>query len=163
MKIFNSPDIRLVVIIGNLPPELAYLRSENEVNLAESIETGRHPYEQVKKLEVLVAQAEHYQVETVITTYSPYVMAHLNNLLQGSSDPAIREKQGKHLFNEGASYFISHEKVEVYESKRNIAGAFSLEAIPYDEEDKAFHWDTLSEPSVDIQQIFFKIYQPKTN
>ena len=131
MKIFNSPNTYLVVIIGNLPDELPYLRSENEMNLIESIETGKHPYEQVKKLEVLVAQAEHYHIRTIITTYSPYIMAHLNNLLQGSEDPAIRKEQGKHLFNQGASYFISHEKVEVYESKREINGEYTLNPIPY--------------------------------
>jgi hypothetical protein len=134
------------------------LRSR-DVNLIESVESGFHPYDQARKLEAITAQVQLYQQRIVVTTYSPYIMAHLDNLLQGSDDHDIRAKQAKHLFRKNISSFISHEQVEVYETKKGIDGAYKLEAIPYSKEDKTFHWDTLSDPSVDIQQIFFKIYK----
>lgn len=152
MEIYRSPDTNLVVIIGNLPEKLDYLRSK-DVRLVESIESGLHPYEQVRELETLTARVQDYQEKVVITTYSPYIMAHLDNLVQGSNNPVTRSQ---HLFNKNASSFISHEKVEVYRTEKGTCDR--LIAIPYSE-DKGFGWDTLSEPSVDIQQIFFKIYE----
>ena len=155
MEIYRSPNTYLVVIIGNLPEKLDYLRSE-DVRLVESIESGLHPYEQVRELETLTARVQDYQEKVVITTYSPYIMAHLDNLVQGSNNPVTRERQRQFLFNKNASSFISYEKVEVYRTERDTCDR--LIAILYSE-DKGFGWDTLSEPSVDIQQIFFKIYE----
>lgn len=158
MEVCKSPNTYLVVIIGNLPEKLDYLRSK-DVRLVESIESGLHPYEQVRELETLTARMNDYQEKVVITTYSPYIMAHLDNLVQGSNNPVTRERQSQHLFNKNANSFISHEKVEVYRTERDkVSACDKLVAIPYSE-DKGFDWNTLSEPSVDIQQIFFKIYE----
>lgn len=55
MKIYRSPNTYLVVIIGNLPEKLDYLRSK-DVRLVESIESGLHPHEQVRELETLTAR-----------------------------------------------------------------------------------------------------------
>ena len=154
-KVFTKPETKLVVVIGrkdslgDLPPD---------VELIDSIESGIHPADQVKLLEKFCWQVNHFEMKIVLTTFSPYIMSHLNNLLQGSKDETIRKKQAQHLFNQSASSeglsFMSPEHIEVYEVKDS-----EFVEIPYSEEDKSFNWDTLGIVAVDIQQVFFEIYE----
>ena len=154
-KIFTKPETRLTVVIGtkyslgDLPPD---------VELIDSVESGVHPADQVKLLEKFCWQVNHLGMKIVLTTFSPYVMSHLNNLLQGSKDETIRKKQAQHLFNQSASSegssFMSPEHLEVYNFIDN-----QLVEIPYDSEDKNYDWETLSRVSVDVQQVYFQIYE----
>lgn len=79
-------------------------------------------------------------------TYNVYIPQYINNL---TTQP-ISKQAAKHLATKNYNAFISKDKVEVYDIAYNKSG--------YDP-DYGFHWDSLSDVSVDIQQRYFKVYE----
>jgi hypothetical protein len=111
-----------------------------------------HPESQVKLLEAL-AILVNLGVRVLLTTHSPYLMSHLNNIVNGNhQDQDILEAQAQSLYLQDSQAFLKMEQVSAYEMKNN-------KLISLHDPDYGIRWDTLSDVSVDVQQKFFTIYE----
>lgn len=141
--------------IKQLAPLLLYLRyraKSGDFLVIDEPEMNLHPESQVKLLESL-AILVNLGVRILLTTHSPYLMAHLNNIVNGNhQNPELLAEQAKLLYLQDSRGFLKMEQVSAYEIKNNKL--LSLHDPEY-----GIRWDTLSDVSVDIQQKFFAIYE----
>ena len=141
--------------IKQLAPLLLYLRyraKSGDFLVIDEPEMNLHPESQVKLLESL-AILVNLGVRILLTTHSPYLMAHLNNIVNGNhQNPELLAEQAKLLYLQDSRAFLKMEQVSAYEIKNNKL--LSLHDPEY-----GIRWDTLSDVSVDIQQKFFAIYE----
>ena len=141
--------------IKQLAPILLYLRyraKSGDFLVIDEPEMNLHPESQVKLLESL-AILVNLGVRILLTTHSPYLMAHLNNIVNGNhQNPELLAEQAKLLYLQDSRAFLKMEQVSAYEIKNNKL--LSLHDPEY-----GIRWDTLSDVSVDIQQKFFAIYE----
>lgn len=141
--------------IKQLAPLLLYLRyraRENDLLIIDEPEMNLHPESQAKLLEVL-AMLVNNGVHVLLTTHSPYLMAHLNNLAQGADgSAAARKRQAKSLYLQNPDALLRMDQVGAYEMRDN-----QLHSLK--DPDYGIRWDTLSDVSVDLQQKFFQIYE----
>jgi predicted ATPase len=141
--------------IKQLAPLLLYLRfraKAGDLLVIDEPEMNLHPESQAKLLEVLCILVN-LGVKVLLTTHSPYIMAHLNNLVNGNQEsPEILKRQSSSLYLKDQRSFLSMEQVSAYEMKDN-----KLQSLK--DPDYGIRWDTLSDVSADIQQKFFEIYE----
>lgn len=141
--------------IKQLAPLLLYLRYQaapNQLLIIDEPEMNLHPEGQAKLLEAL-AILVNLGVHVLITTHSPYFMAHLNNLVAGDTKrPAVRKRQAQSLYMTDPRAFLSMDQVSAYEMKGNQLCSLKDEA-------HGIRWDTLSDVSVELQQRFFAIQE----
>ncbi len=141
--------------IRQLAPLLLYLRyraSKGDFLVIDEPEMNLHPESQAKLLESL-AILVNLGVRILLTTHSPYVMAHLNNLVNGNHENhEILKRQSSSLYLQDERAFLPIDKVSAYEMKDN-------KLVSLNDPDYGIRWDTLSDVSVDIQQKFFEIYE----
>jgi hypothetical protein len=141
--------------IKQLAPLLLYLRYRAKAGdflVIDEPEMNLHPESQVKLLEAL-AILVNLGVRVLLTTHSPYLMAHLNNIVNGNhQDQDILEAQAQSLYLQDSQAFLKMEQVSAYEMKNN-------QLISLHDPDYGIRWDTLSDVSVDVQQKFFEIYE----
>jgi predicted ATPase len=141
--------------IKQLAPLLLYLRyraSKGDFLVIDEPEMNLHPESQAKLLEALSILVN-LGVRILLTTHSPYIMAHLNNLVNGNHEnPEILKRQSSSLYLQDERAFLPIDKVSAYEMKDN-------KLVSLNDPDYGIRWDTLSDVSVDIQQKFFEIYE----
>jgi predicted ATPase len=141
--------------IRQLAPLLLYLRyraSKGDFLVIDEPEMNLHPESQAKLLEALSILVN-LGVRILLTTHSPYVMAHLNNLVNGNHENhEILKRQSSSLYLQDERAFLSIDKVSAYEMKDN-------KLVSLNDPDYGIRWDTLSDVAVDIQQKFFEIYE----
>ncbi|MDB9457213.1 ATP-binding protein [Dolichospermum circinale CS-545/17] len=141
--------------IKQLAPLLLYLRyraSKGDFLVIDEPEMNLHPESQAKLLEALSILVN-LGVRILLTTHSPYIMAHLNNLVNGNHEnPKILKRQSSSLYLQDERAFLPMDKVSAYEMKDN-------KLVSLNDPDYGIRWDTLSDVSVDIQQKFFQIYE----
>ena len=141
--------------IKQLAPLLLYLRyraKENDLLIIDEPEMNLHPESQAKLLEVLAMLVNH-GVNVLLTTHSPYLMAHLNNLAQADgTSQAVRNRQAKSLYLKNPDSLLRMDQVSAYEMKDN-----QLHSLK--DPDYGIRWDTLSDVSADLQQRYFAIYE----
>jgi hypothetical protein len=139
--------------IKQLAPLLLFLRyraTENSFVIIDEPEMNLHPESQAKVLEALCIMVN-LGVRVLLTTHSPYFMAHLNNLVAGSAaDAAVRERQSASLYMGDPRAFLPMDKVSAYEMKDG-------KLISLKDEDYGIRWDTLSDVSAELQQRYFAI------
>jgi AAA15 family ATPase/GTPase len=139
--------------IKQLAPFLLYLRhraQKNQLLLIDEPEMNLHPEAQSKLLEAL-AVAVNLGIKVFITTHSPYIMAHLNNLVSGdTNNRELRQQQASCLYLKDPRAFISSKKVSAYEMKDN-------KLMSLKDPDYGIRWDTLSDVSAELQQTYFEI------
>jgi predicted ATPase len=143
--------------IKQLVPLLLFLRfqaTENQLLIIDEPEMGLHPEAQAKLLEVL-AILVNLGVKVLVTTHSPYFMAHLNNLLNDETDAKTLRRQASALYLKDSRAFLPANKISAYEMKDKGAEGCVLEDLH--DPDYGIRWDTLSDVSVDIQQKYFEI------
>jgi ABC-type multidrug transport system ATPase subunit len=115
-------------------------------------EMNLHPESQVKLLEAFSILVN-LGVRVLLTTHSPYIMAHLNNIVNGNhEDQDILENQAQSLYLQDFQAFLKMDQVSAYEIKEN-------KLLSLHDPDYGIRWDTLSDVSVDVQQKFFAIYE----
>ncbi len=86
----------------------------DDVLIIDELEMNAHPQAQVALTEFVTALVN-AGVRVVLTTHSPYVVDHLNNLMEASRTPAGRREELARKFALGtASSFISPDKVSVH-------------------------------------------------
>ena len=141
--------------IKQLAPLLLYLRyraRENDLLIIDEPEMNLHPESQVRLLEVLALLVNH-GVNVLVTTHSPYIMAHLNNLAQDKeASQAVKNRQAKSLYLKNAGSLLNMDQVSAYEMRDN-----QLHSLK--EEGYGIRWNTLSDVSADLQQKYFEIYE----
>ncbi len=159
VKIENGLDIDLYNAsssIKQLAPLLLFLRyraAENQLLIIDEPEMNLHPESQAKLLEAL-AVLVNLGVKVLITTHSPYFLAHLNNLVNNNTDPAILKRQATALYSKDSRAFLPDDKVSAYEM-REVGAYCELHSLK--DEEYGIRWDTLSDVSVELQQKFFEI------
>ncbi len=141
--------------IKQLAPLLLYLRyraAPNQVLIIDEPEMNLHPEAQAKLLEALGMLAN-LGVHVLLTTHSPYFMAHLNNLIAADQKSTARKKrQAKHLYMGDPAAFLSPSDVSAYEMRPE--GLVSLADSEY-----GIRWDTLSDVSAELQRRHFAIVE----
>lgn len=141
--------------IKQLAPLLLYLRyraSKGDFLVIDEPEMNLHPESQAKLLEALSILVN-LGVRILLTTHSPYIMAHLNNLVNGNHENhEILKRQSSSLYLQDKRAFLPIDKVSAYEMKDN-------KLVSLNDPDYGIRWDTLSDVAVDIQQKFFEIYE----
>ncbi|MBO1064281.1 MULTISPECIES: AAA family ATPase [Nostocales] len=141
--------------IRQLAPLLLYLRyraSKGDFLVIDEPEMNLHPESQAKLLEALSILVN-LGVRILLTTHSPYIMAHLDNLVNGNHEnPEILKRQCSYLYLQDERAFLPIDQVSAYEMKDN-------KLVSLHDPDYGIRWDTLSDVSVDIQQKFFQIYE----
>ena len=141
--------------IKQLAPLLLYLRyraSKGDFLVIDEPEMNLHPESQAKLLEALSILVN-LGVRILLTTQSPYVMAHLNNLVNGNHEnPEILKRQSSSLYLQDERAFLPIDQVSAYEMKDN-------KLVSLNDPDYGIRWHTLSDVSADIQQTFFEIYE----
>ena len=141
--------------IKQLAPLLLYLRyraSKGDFLVIDEPEMNLHPESQAKLLEALSILVN-LGVRILLTTHSPYIMAHLDNLVNGNHEnPEILKRQCSYLYLQDERAFLPIDQVSAYEMKDN-------KLVSLHDPDYGIRWDTLSDVSVDIQQKFFQIYE----
>ncbi|HRI65888.1 MAG TPA: ATP-binding protein [Polyangium sp.] len=141
--------------IKQLAPLLLYLRyraAPNQVLIIDEPEMNLHPEAQAKLLEALGMLAN-LGVHVLLTTHSPYFMAHLNNLIAADQKSSARKKrQAKHLYMGNPAAFLSPSDVSAYEMRPE--GLVSLADSEY-----GIRWDTLSDVSAELQRRHFAIVE----
>jgi predicted ATPase len=141
--------------IKQLAPLLLYLRfraSQGDFLVIDEPEMNLHPESQAKLLEALCILVN-LGVRVLLTTHSPYIMAHLNNLVNGNNqNHQILKRQSSSLYLQDDRAFLSMDQVSAYEMKKN-------KLLSLKDPDYGIRWDTLSDVSRDLQQKFFEIYE----
>ncbi len=141
--------------IKQLAPLLLYLRfraSQGDFLVIDEPEMNLHPESQAKLLEALCILVN-LGVRVLLTTHSPYIMAHLNNLVNGNNQNSqILKRQSSSLYLQDDRAFLSMDQVSAYEMKKN-------KLLSLKDPDYGIRWDTLSDVSRDLQQKFFEIYE----
>jgi hypothetical protein len=141
--------------IKQLAPLLLYLRyraARGQTLIIDEPEMNLHPEAQAKLLEAL-AMLANLGVRILLTTHSPYFMAHLNNLIAADQrSTARRRRQAAHLYMQDPAAFLSPDDVSAYEMRPD--GLASLHDPEY-----GIRWDTLSDVSAELQRRYFAIVE----
>lgn len=138
--------------VKQIAPLLLWLRSGRAHNLliVDEPELNLHPESQAKVLEAM-AMLVRLGVRVILTTHSPYLMSHLNNLIAGHpTDPELRKRQAQHLYLGDPEAFLRPEEVGAWQLDQGV-----LKDL-YDP-DWGIRWDTLSHASEDMQRRYFAI------
>lgn len=139
--------------IKQLTPLLLYLRyraKKNDLLVIDEPEMNLHPESQAKLLEIFGILVN-LGINVLITTHSPYFMAHLNNLINKNTDTKLLKKQAGSLYLKDSRAFLPLEQVSAYEMKDNKLVSLK------DEEENVISWNTLSDISFDIQRRYFEL------
>jgi hypothetical protein len=141
--------------IKQLAPLLLYLRykaTSGQLLIIDEPEMNLHPEGQAKLLEAL-AMLSNLGVTVLLTTHSPYIMAHLNNLVAADAgSPARRKRQARHLYMQDSQAFLANDAVSAYEMRRE--GLATLADPEF-----GIRWDTLSDVSAELQRRYFAIVE----
>ncbi len=128
---------------------LRYKAAPNQLLIIDEPEMNLHPASQVRLLEVLAILVG-LGVRVLVTTHSPYFMAHLANLTQRTEDPKIRKQQAAQLYLKDPRALISIDDVGAYEMRDN-------RLVSLKDPEFGLRWDTLSDVFSDLQQRYFAL------
>jgi len=127
---------------------LKYLAKPNDLVIVDEPEMNLHPTAQAEMTEFMGMLANS-GLNLLITTHSPYIADHLENLMR-ASDCDNKEEIKKYFYLEREDAFISKNDVSVYlfddgTAKNLLSDTGQIE------------WDTFSDVSSDIAQIYSKM------
>ncbi len=145
--------------IRQLAPLILYLRyraRENDLLIIDEPEMNLHPLSQAKFLEILTMLVN-MDVNVLITSHSPYLMSHLNNLVvPNKKDKNLLKKASQNLYLKNQLSFLNIDDINAYELKQNKLNSLI-------DENFGIRWDTLGDVSADVQQKYFKITETLDN
>lgn len=130
---------------------LYYLAKPGDWLIIDEPEMNLHPEAQARLTEFL-AMLVQAGINILVTTHSPFIVDHLANLMKAAelTDAESRETIRSEFFLQRTEAFIPKESVSVYlvdkGTATNILG-----------EDGLIHWDTFSDVSDKVTQIYFKL------
>ncbi|WP_309896169.1 AAA family ATPase [Archangium sp.] len=129
----------------------------DDVLIIDELEMNAHPQAQVALTEFIAALVN-AGVRVVLTTHSPYVVDHLNNLMEASRAPTERQEELAQKFALGtASSFISPEKVAVhaFQEESPEGEVFVREVL--NRKTGLIDWSTFSRVSEHITNLYSDI------
>lgn len=138
--------------VKQLAPLLLWMRHGRPGGLLiiDEPELNLHPHTQAKLLETLAILVR-LGKKVLLTTHSPYIIAHLNNLVAGTpGDSPLSQRQAKHLLMKDARAFLRKDEV----------GAWQMEGGKLTdlwEEGWGIRSRTLGDASNELQDIYFAI------
>lgn len=138
--------------IKQLSALILYLRfraAPGQLLIIDEPEMNLHPASQVRLLEVLAILVR-IGVRVLVTTHSPYFMAHLANLAQRAEDPKVQKKQAAQLFLKDPRALLSLDEVSAYEMRDN-------RLVSLKDPEFGLRWDTLSDVFSDLQRRYFTL------
>jgi len=127
---------------------LKYLAQPNDLVIIDEPEMNLHPAAQAEMTEFM-GLLVNAGLNLLMTTHSPYIVDHLVNLMR-ASDCDNQAQIKKHFYLEREESFISKEKVSVYLFDEGTAKNLLSE-------NGHIEWDTFSDVSSDIAQIYSKM------
>ena len=144
-----------ISIASSMVQELAslvlYLRdiaTSGDLLIIDEPEKSLHPEAQVKMIEFLTMLVN-AKLNIIVATHSPYVIDHLANLMK-ANEVENKDLISKEFYLKDASAFISKDDVSVYVFDEGE----TTKAI---DEDGAILWNTFSEVSDRLSEIYFKL------
>ncbi|HYO68527.1 MAG TPA: AAA family ATPase [Archangium sp.] len=129
----------------------------DDVLIIDELEMNAHPQAQVALTEFIAALVN-AGVRVVLTTHSPYVVDHLNNLMEASRAPAgQREKLARKFALGTPSSFISPEKVAVHAfQEESPEGEVTVRDV-LNRKTGLIDWSTFSRVSEHITNLYSDI------
>ncbi|WNG24534.1 ATP-binding protein [Cystobacter fuscus] len=126
----------------------------DDVLIIDELEMNAHPQAQVALTEFIAALVN-AGVRVVFTTYSPYVVDHLNNLMEASRAPEAHREELARKFSLGTtSSFISPEKVSVYAfQEQSPEGEVTVQDV-LNRQTGLIDWSTFSRVSEHITNLY---------
>ncbi|NJK79591.1 MAG: ATP-binding protein [Chloroflexaceae bacterium] len=136
-------------MVKELAPLVLYLKyqaKKGELIIIDEPEMNLHPEAQVRMAEFLAIMV-HAGLRVLITTHSPYIIDHLTNLM----------KAAKHEDKDTIRDLFYLKQEEAFISQDNVAVYFFDEGTAYNilENDGLINWQTFSQVSERVSQIFF--------
>lgn len=129
----------------------------DDVLIIDELEMNAHPQAQVALTEFIAALVN-AGVRVVFTTHSPYVVDHLNNLMEASRTPAERQGELSGKFALGSpSCFISPEKVAVHAFEEASPGGEVVVREALNRQMGLIDWSTFSGVSERITNLYSDI------
>jgi hypothetical protein len=129
----------------------------DDVLIIDELEMNAHPQAQVALTEFIAALVN-AGVRVVFTTHSPYVVDHLNNLMEASRVPAERQGELAGKFALGSpSCFISPEKVAVHAFEEASPGGEVVVREALNRQTGLIDWSTFSGVSERITNLYSDI------
>ncbi len=128
---------------------LRYKAAPGQLLIIDEPEMNLHPASQVRLLEVLAILVR-LGVRVLVTTHSPYFMAHLANLTQRVEDAKTQKKQAAQLYLKDPRALMALDEVSAYEMRDN-------RLVSLKDPEFGLRWDTLSDVFSDLQQRYFTL------
>lgn len=138
----------MVKELSSLALYLRYLAKPGELLVIDEPEMNLHPEAQVQVTEFL-AMLANAGLNIIVTTHSPYLVDHLENLIRGASH---RNKEGieKKFFLRNKDAFIEKERVSVHQFGRGtVQNILDKQGM--------IEWDTFSNISDRVADIYFEL------
>jgi hypothetical protein len=129
----------------------------DDVLIIDELEMNAHPQAQVALTEFIAALVN-AGVKVVLTTHSPYVVDHLNNLMEASRAPAEKRAELARKFALATpSSFISPEKVAVHAFQEEAPEGEVLVREVLNRKTGLIDWSTFSRVSEHITNLYSDI------
>ncbi len=135
--------------IASLSIYLKYLANPRDLIVIDEPEMNLHPSAQAKMTEFM-GMLVNAGLSLLITTHSPYIVDHLTNLMSAFDSPD-KSSIKDHFYLGREDAFVPKELVSVYlfNEKGEVKNMLS--------EDKVIDWDTFSDVSREISEIYSHI------
>lgn len=130
---------------------LRYLAQPDEMIVIDEPEMNLHPEGQARLIEFL-AMLVNAGIRVLLTTHSPYIVDHLANLMKAAehTDQESRVALQNNFYLQKAEAFIPKDAVSVF----LVDGGTTKSILG---EDGIIYWDTFSEVSDKVTQIYFDL------
>ena len=129
----------------------------DDVLIIDELEMNAHPQAQMALTE-LITSLVNAGVRVVLTTHSPYVVDHLNNLMEASRTPTGRREELARKFALGtASSFISPDKVAVHAVQEESPDGEVLVREVLNRKTGLIDWSTFSGVSEHVTNLYSDI------
>lgn len=141
-------------MVKELTPLAFYLRyfaRPGELLIIDEPEMNLHPRAQAQMIEFL-AMLVNAGLHVLVTTHSPYMLDHLNNLTL-AYDNQDKETIRSAFFLQDTQAFIEKDKAAVY----LISGGKFKSVLNNDNDEDEEEWDTFGKISDQISDIYFKL------
>jgi energy-coupling factor transporter ATP-binding protein EcfA2 len=136
-------------IVRGLAPLVLYLRYQaqpRDLIIIDEPEMNLHPEGQGQLIEFL-AMLVQAGLHVLITTHSPYMVDHLENLITANERPEQAAKIREEFFLQNTDAFISRDQVSVYLVDKGTTTSLF-------QEDGHIHWDTFGDVSHKVMRLY---------
>jgi len=139
-----------------------YLKTEakpGDFLFIDEVEMNAHPEAQLALMEFLAMLVNH-GLHVVMTTHSPYIVEHLNNLMAASEVPQEKRAELVPDFRlKSAEAFLSSDKVSAY-GFTPLGESIEVTDI-LDRESKEIDWRTFSRVTDEMTNLYSRILEAK--